>query len=879
MQNLDTASFALKPFVDLSRDPKIRPSRLAEAALYWAGSDDPFGLSPWQTPARDLREMMLRAGPVADDPLHGVWQRLTASHTAADLLWASRLATHLGRYDLALRFAESAGRVADDEERCWADLLMARAADTEVWATARPVRPSPDHSPVLRWMHALDAWERARYSGAVEETADPLAGAVQAAAAIRAKDQRLGCVAEAQTWAVALRHGAREAAERDLGPLLAELTAHHAHPDAPLTPSHAPRTTPATGRLGDFAQDAAPDEGFLVHEALLRLHLAVAENHVRLGDLSPAASHAATALRLDPHGAGTHLVTARIAQACGHDDKARVHYRSAARHGLVERGPALAGMLDLDACAADTGEGPNSRGSSADSADQGHGEPRDTTRRDRLVRDHVAGTSFLGAVNDLLTIDPAAERVRLARLVERRQVLERTAAADTVAWASGRAGSETSGTRPSSLPLPMERYRPYFDLAHPQNIEKANIPPVAIHMPLMSLRAVTEGLEPWFSEVHPQRATAAMFRTELAELTRVVGHPTQAASTDFVDWLNAPDGCPLALRDRLEGAAELPMLERAMVGRLLASLGFYTRAMQVLPDPTAPVTDPESAFALATWLYAQQMHTTGSDIDLDPEFRRLYGQLGDDDRYARMRVVATINATVNAARRRRPDVIAYWRTEGESALARYVALPEVDEFNGALMTSRWYRAMGFLPYLTGDRELLVADMDQWLGIAAELKGHDDHTRIIAADNYFPAVETAVRTHVYLGDMPAALRLVEELAFEVDSVDPKTWLTAGELYYQAGDVRAALSAYLRAAHLQFPYGRLSWFNAGQCHEELGQVDEAAECYRRSLQYWPAGLSPVRRLHGLVTRRALGSDSDVVAAWTARQKAWPMVATAG
>ncbi|MGW0999533.1 hypothetical protein ACWD5V_40955 [Streptomyces sp. NPDC002523] len=875
MQDLDTASFALKPFVDLSRDSKVRPSCLAEAALYWANSEDPFGLSPWQTPARDTREMMLRAGLVADDPLHELWQRLTASNAAAELLWASRLATHLGRYDLALRFAERAGFVADDEERCWADLLMARAAVTDLWATARPVRPSEDHSPVLQFMHALDALERAMHSGSVAETVDLLACAVQAAAGMRAKDQRLGCVGEAQIWAVTLWHGAQKTAERDLGPLLDELTAHHAH----RTSSSAPRTARATDRLGDFAQDAAPDEGFLVREALLRLHLAMAENHVRLGDLSLAASHADTALPLDPHGADTHLVTARIAQACGHDDKARVHFRSAARHGLVERGPALAGMLDLDSRATDAGEGRGSGDGSADSTDQGHGESRDTTRRDRLVMYQVAGTSFLGAVNDLLTIDSAAERVRLARLVERRQVLERTVAADTLAWAKGRAGGETSETRSSLLPLPMERYRPYLDLAHPQNIEKADIPPVAIHMPLMSLRAVTEGLEPWFREVHPQRATAALFRTELAELTRVVGHASPAASTDFFEWLNAPEGCPLALRDRLAGAAELPMLERAMVGRLLAALGFYARAMQILPDPTAPVTDPESAFALATWLYAQQMHTTGSDIDLDAEFRRLYGQLGNDARYARMRVVATINATVNAARRRRPDVIAYWRAEGETALADYVALPEVDEFNGALMTSRWYRAMGFLPYLTGDRELLVADMDRWLGIAAELKGYDDHTRIIAADNYFPAVETAVRTHMHLGDMPAALRLVEELAFEVDPVDPKTWLTAGELYHKVGDVRAALSAYLRAAHLQFPYGRLSWFNAGQCHEQLGEADEAAECYRRSLHFWPAGLSPVRRLHGLVASGALGSDSDVVAAWTARQKAWPVVATAG
>jgi tetratricopeptide (TPR) repeat protein len=237
-----------------------------------------------------------------------------------------------------------------------------------------------------------------------------------------------------------------------------------------------------------------------------------------------------------------------------------------------------------------------------------------------------------------------------------------------------------------------------------------------------------------------------------------------------------------------------------------------------------------------------------------------------------MKVVTTINATVNAARRRQPDTIARWRAKGEQALADYTALADVDDFNAALMTSRWYRAMGFLPFLTGDRDLLVADLDRWLGIAGDLVGHDDHTRIIAADNYFPAVETAIRTHTYLGNHELALQLVEKLAAEIDPIDPKTWLTAGELRYKAGDVPGALAAYQQAAHLEFPYGRLSWFNVGQCHEQLGQMDEAVECYRRSLAYWPTGLTPVRRLRDLWASGALGDDADVIAAWTRRQPAW-------
>jgi tetratricopeptide (TPR) repeat protein len=580
-------------------------------------------------------------------------------------------------------------------------------------------------------------------------------------------------------------------------------------------------------RLIEKLADRRASGGFLVREAEHALRLALAQRALANGNLAVAGRHVDAALLLDPTGAPTHLCAARVAVADDDHAKARRHYRSAARHGLVERGPALAGLLDLAA-----------------------------------VDDH--DPSLVGAVADLLTLDPAPEGDRLAVLVRRRPVLLNTVAGDTVRWAQD-AGA-------SGLPLPLQRYRPFLNLRPPVGLAEQDVPPVAIHTPLMSLAAVVERREPWFREIHPQRATAAMFRTELAAVARVHGCPSLGASADFRTWLAAPDGCPAELRETLDHAAELPMLDRALVSRLLSALGFYAEAKTTLPGPDEPVTDPESAYGLASWLFAEQMHSTGTDVDLEPLFCRLYDQLGADARYARMKVVTTINATVNAARRRRPDVIARWRGTGEQALADYVKLPEVDDFSAALMTSRWYRAMGFLPFLTGDRDLLVADLDQWLGIAGDLVGHDEHTRIIAADNYFPAVETAIRTHTYLGNPELALRLVEKLAAEIDPIDPKTWLTAGELRYAAGDVSGALLAYQHAAHLGFPYGRLSWFNAGQCHEQLGQVDEAVECYRRSLAYWPTGLTPVRRLRDLGAAGALGADADLLMAWTARQAAW-------
>ncbi|WP_431918905.1 hypothetical protein [Micromonospora wenchangensis] len=591
------------------------------------------------------------------------------------------------------------------------------------------------------------------------------------------------------------------------------------------------------------AHDLGTDQTeFLARDAALAL-LRAALTGTGVG---PAYEFASAALALDPTGAATRLLAADAARAAGDREAAHTHYRVAVRTGLAERTVALAGLLDL---ATPTAPGANNEptGGPAAAADTGE---------------------LVGALADLLATDRRAERDRLAVLVARRPALESTVCADTVRWAVAVQAGPAAGARP----LPLERYRPFLDLSPSVVLDPVDTPPVAIHTPLMSYAAVLERREPWFREIHPQRATAAMFRDEMQATAAVYGYPSGAASADYRTWLAAPDGCPPEVRDRLANVADLPLLDRALLGRLLSALGFHAEAKRILPGPDVPVRDPDSAYALASWIFAEQMLTTGHAAELEPHFRTLYDQLGDDVRYVRTRVVTTINATVNAARRREPDTIARWRKLGEEDLARYTALPEVSQFDAAIMTSRWFRAMGFLPFLTGDRDLLRADMDRWLGIARELTGHDEHTRVIAADNYFPAVETAVRTHTHLGERDTALALVDDLAQRIDPIDPKTWLTAGELRYQAGDHDGALEAYLRAAHLQFPYGRISWFNAGQLHEQLGRADLAAECYRLSLAHWPTGVTPLRRLRDLHLRGLLPDDGGVLAAWIAGQPAW-------
>jgi tetratricopeptide (TPR) repeat protein len=201
---------------------------------------------------------------------------------------------------------------------------------------------------------------------------------------------------------------------------------------------------------------------------------------------------------------------------------------------------------------------------------------------------------------------------------------------------------------------------------------------------------------------------------------------------------------------------------------------------------------------------------------------------------------------ISSARGKQLPELAAWRVRGSDALERYLSLPEVDDFESALMTSRFYRAASFEPFLRHRYDDLRADLDQWLGIARALAGDSDHTRIVARENMFPALESAARTAAALGDMRRSQELMEEIVDAIDSQDSKAWLQVGEMRRASGDERGALQAYLTSARLEIPLGRIAWYSAGRSREKLGQPGEAIQCYRNSLALWPTGVAPARRI---------------------------------
>ncbi|MFE9927692.1 hypothetical protein [Streptomyces sp. NPDC005533] len=361
----------------------------------------------------------------------------------------------------------------------------------------------------------------------------------------------------------------------------------------------------------------------------------------------------------------------------------------------------------------------------------------------------------------------------------------------------------------------------------------------------MAWDAYTRKAEPWFESPYLQRSVISTFRPELAKAAALSGLADASVQADFDAWIAAP-GSPAKQR-LAHDLADLPddPLEVALLARTVSYLGFQEEARHLLKDvPDLP--GPDYAYARYTRVFIDYIIHLGRG-DSQGEFEALYLRIsGTDPRYARTRLSLCILAIVASATQKQLPELSKWHGRGFAALQQYIALPEVDEFEAALMTSRYYRAAAFEPFLNGRIDDLRADIDRWLGIARELTGHDDRTRTLAKENMFPALESASRSEAALGNKVRSRELMEEIVTEIDPIDSKVWIQVGELRRKDGDERGALRAYLTAAQFQVPLGRIAWFSAGRCWERLGEPQQAVHCYKKSLELWPTGLAPAQRI---------------------------------
>ena len=251
----------------------------------------------------------------------------------------------------------------------------------------------------------------------------------------------------------------------------------------------------------------------------------------------------------------------------------------------------------------------------------------------------------------------------------------------------------------------------------------------------------------------------------------------------------------------------------------------------------------EDEYSFCTKLFFENIWDR-SKLEEDLEFA--YNKLSNSSMSLRLRLNLTIISMVYYGQKSNICSLKYWRDRGFQALEKIQECKEFKRFEKELLTSRFYRASSYYPYLIGDHSLLISEAELCENYARNLTPASSREELLKMDNLYPMLESMSRIYFQVGEKNKALSLMEEIILKVDPYDSKAWLQVGDMKEKLGMVEKAKEAFQMAANLGTPLGGLIWFIMGRISEKTDDIEWAKYSYMRSLKFNPKGISPLKRL---------------------------------
>jgi tetratricopeptide (TPR) repeat protein len=380
--------------------------------------------------------------------------------------------------------------------------------------------------------------------------------------------------------------------------------------------------------------------------------------------------------------------------------------------------------------------------------------------------------------------------------------------------------------------------RPYLDLAefnggplHAQNLEEC-------------WHSFVEPNSPTFI---PQRALSPGFRIQLAREAGeayAVTDPRQLSENLRRDrWRRLCGG--------LDDWSLLSGDEKCRLASLLHSMCFYQPLLDLIPNDhfEAGRAAPDT-LRLAFWrASAHYIHNLPERTSNYPtadmsvfEAIALNAPAAIPDCFN-----ATAKVFVHKAKNRcQVADLVTWRNRFETALVRAIA--GADEFTAGLFTSRFYRGLGFLPQVAGEKIEVERAMDLAESHARNIKPGTPAEHLLYRENLHAVMESRTKEALWLGDKDEALSRSLKV-IEVDPCDSKAWAELGEIRYLRQEWKEASEAYATAAMLGPPASAVGRYMAGLCLRKLGQDMLAAFFFKDTLEGDPLGVSPRHRINEL------------------------------
>ncbi|MCX4755188.1 hypothetical protein [Kitasatospora purpeofusca] len=206
-------------------------------------------------------------------------------------------------------------------------------------------------------------------------------------------------------------------------------------------------------------------------------------------------------------------------------------------------------------------------------------------------------------------------------------------------------------------------------------------------------------------------------------------------------------------------------------------------------------------------------------------------------------VIAVVAVVFHARETRSLEEATRWRETGARALEELLADPDRTAFEKAMLESRFYRSVSFVPFMAGDRERLARDMDRAEELARALPAEGAYQEFLKRENLRACVESRSKECYAFGEDERGDLLVAE-ALALDPYEPKTHIEVAEGLLRRERPREAADSFLRTARLGPVSTAFGYASAAECFRRAGLPVLAEDCYLQALRLDPYAISAAR-----------------------------------
>jgi len=191
---------------------------------------------------------------------------------------------------------------------------------------------------------------------------------------------------------------------------------------------------------------------------------------------------------------------------------------------------------------------------------------------------------------------------------------------------------------------------------------------------------------------------------------------------------------------------------------------------------------------------------------------------------------------------------------------------DVNDFDYARFRSRFYRVLGFIPQMKGEREQCSKIMQRAEDLARDVSRHiptdtpTEYARHFSAacqEILYPVLESRTKEGLWSGDLQLALAKATE-AINMCPADPRLFLHHGEVLAALDRIEEASDSYLNSYLVGPPCQSLAAYMYAQCQQILGNAKQAAIFFKISSSIDPLALSPIEGLQDCFEERTSPRD---------------------